>query len=1730
MSSLILNTPVEGEEIVLLINDTITGFTLNFFLDEAIFEKVDDTLTIYFDEVGASIVLDDFYAVYHEEFLPDFMLDGDLIAGADFFEAFDPDLMPSMGYMQFYSNRNNLARQAQMLADGTDSLDGTMGESGYEAEGQLSDAEGTNGDGGNSVNTSGGRFNRDQEIADPYTRPDDFEVTPSEPTLPTIPPAPTPQPRPEVIPTPEPTPTPPVPSVDLAPELNFTDSNTSSSKGTTYDDINDSRDADVDADDNARTHEGSFIFTPGDGETSATITAPNGESITITVNPDGSCSVSSDSLEGEFGSLTVTYNKETGTVDYIYTQTENVTHETSESPKDIFDIKVSDSDGNPDDDASGSIEITIVDDIPTFNDENNDFPELNTNTPSISFDLDDVVDFGGDGKAPNDGIILTVPSDGGYTLEDGVLSYNGEEIGTVTVNPDDNTITIEKNETADEAFKGQELPQLSIDVTVKDSDGSTASGSLDATLDFSYGDNNDSKEDGKGDIKVEITTDGDDNIISKEELDGNDGKIEADITLGKDVSDDDDIIIKDQSGNEIFTGTVGDLKDKFPPAEDGKITITFDPPTDGKTQPSINVTVTDEDGNSTSDSDSTNIDTTVSSDLEGNTVSSNDNSFAENVIVDGIVLDADAKYSFGEEFILRQDGNETPYGKFTVDADGNLLFTQTAPYIHPTGNGNTATTVTVDVPVVDALGNEGTVRVTVTIGDSDVTASATLDSEISNMEQAEGTITFESADGITRLTLEGKEVLLENGMPKAGTVVSVTNGSVEFGDNGSYTFTPNAGYIGSVNLDFIATDSDGDSTTHSEVIEVSGNLAPTANDIILGVTDSEGNRSDTESTAASDSDGDTLSYNITGGDITSGDTTGGANLDNYGSLTSNGDGSFTFELNDAVASLGKDETLTGAYNVTVSDGRGGFDEVTVTVNITGTNDKPSVTTESENLKIAVDDSDLLSTANGALTFTSAETMAGGKITIAGKEYSITQNDDGTFSCAEVAEVNDSIGKSTYGKLGISALKLVDPETGEYKLEYTYTQVTPYHHSEAGNNDETQANADSFTIEIQDGKEAKDGGESVSVTVNVDIKDDGVEILTADGNSYTENEISITTSYKTEYHIFNGDDYITTRILSADEVGNIWGITLGNGGTRYTVGSFVAVETGTVSALTCQTSKAVEVEGVKSATISGNVEGQSADGLKSFTVDVLRPPKNGTDDFIEIDGDPIKISASRDGSTFTASMNGVDYFTLEFDSATGKWEFKQFTEFSSSVVLKFSATDNDGDSDTQYIEIKPATEGFGALMTETTDVTVYEAGLLDDAIHTETAKGQISVKSADGLDEITVVGADGEAVVIAEWDAEANSWVYKSASMDGANIKITSVIGNAQDGYAIEYDYTLTAPVTGAGETNHQTSFDITFKDLKGDVSSGKVDITVVDDTPEASKARPIVEEESGRATQNLISVDFGADAMGGSFTVNGIVATWNGSEWSGAEAQTLEGCTILTFGDVTLKSTNGVDWLAETKQSAGETSKTTTILVKDADGDPQTIEYENTWFESDMGELLSLMSERSMPPANPVDDNNIVNGTDGDDTLYANDNDVLNIAEGETFFSQGTTISGGAGDDRLIGGIYEDVLLGGSCNDTLEGGDGADNLIWKLEDFAHGDVDVAVDFNVEEDTLDLSALKTEGYTFEVVANEEISGYDILISNDDEEPQSQTISLNDVDESIKSDELEAALNTTGVFGG
>ncbi|MDR2054300.1 MAG: hypothetical protein LBQ10_00280, partial [Desulfovibrio sp.] len=85
MADINLTKPVRGERQTVRTGDN-SRIVLDFPANLATLEKDGDNLVFSFDD-GSAVTLENFYRQYTAESIPEFQADGQIIAGADFFNA-----------------------------------------------------------------------------------------------------------------------------------------------------------------------------------------------------------------------------------------------------------------------------------------------------------------------------------------------------------------------------------------------------------------------------------------------------------------------------------------------------------------------------------------------------------------------------------------------------------------------------------------------------------------------------------------------------------------------------------------------------------------------------------------------------------------------------------------------------------------------------------------------------------------------------------------------------------------------------------------------------------------------------------------------------------------------------------------------------------------------------------------------------------------------------------------------------------------------------------------------------------------------------------------------------------------------------------------------------------------------------------------------------------------------------------------------------------------------------------------------------------------------------------------------------------------------------------------------------------------------------------------------------------------------------------------------------------
>ena len=390
---------------------------------------------------------------------------------------------------------------------------------------------------------------------------------------------------------------------------------------------------------------------------------------------------------------------------------------------------------------------------------------------------------------------------------------------------------------------------------------------------------------------------------------------------------------------------------------EGKISFTPELSSGGQKDYTLSVTITDADGDKSSDE--------FEFSVEGTQVSINDVTLtthdaktegsASDTASTTVTLPAGATLVAGSYDVLNGEGGE-PIGTLTVSEDGTITFVQDENYTAGTQGDDKAATDTVHTAHINVTLADGTVvenafDVTVNIVD-DVPVVTLTDANV-NAQYGEsvviGTLTSEyGADGAhatNGLELSINEV---KGELFNGVYTFAGIGTATIDGEGKISFTPelSSGGQKDYTLSVTITDADGDKSSDEFEFSVEGTQV-SINDVTLTTHDAktEGSASDTASTTVTLPAGATLvagSYDVLNGE-------GGEPI---GTLTVSEDGTITFvqDENYTAGTQGDDKAATDTVhtahiNVTLADGTVVENAFSVTVTIV--DDVPTISIDTE---------------------------------------------------------------------------------------------------------------------------------------------------------------------------------------------------------------------------------------------------------------------------------------------------------------------------------------------------------------------------------------------------------------------------------------------------------------------------------------------------------------------------------------------------------------------------------------------------------------------------------------------------------------------------------------------------------------------------------------------------------------------------------------------------------------
>ncbi len=343
---------------------------------------------------------------------------------------------------------------------------------------------------------------------------------------------------------------------------------------------------------------------------------------------------------------------------------------------------------------------------------------------------------------------------------------------------------------------------------------------------------------------------------------------------------------------------------------------------------------------------------TITGTNDGPVANADTGSTTENAAVSGNVLandtDADASDILTVSTVNGSAGNvgasvAGTYGSVVIGADGSYSFTPNAA-ANALAAGQTATD-TFTYTVSDGNGGTATASLTITITGTNDGPVAVADTVTTNENTAAtGNVLTNDTDVDTGDT---KTVSAVNGVAgNVGASVAGTYGAIVIGSNGAYTFTPNAAANAlaagqTVTDTFIYTmrDAAGATSSSNLTVTITG-----ANDGPVAVADTVTRNENTAATGnvlTNDTDvdtGDTKTVSAVNGVA---GNVGVSVAGTYGSVVIGSNGAYTFTPNAAANALAAGQTVTDTFTYTMRDAAGATSSATLTVTVTGVNDRPT---------------------------------------------------------------------------------------------------------------------------------------------------------------------------------------------------------------------------------------------------------------------------------------------------------------------------------------------------------------------------------------------------------------------------------------------------------------------------------------------------------------------------------------------------------------------------------------------------------------------------------------------------------------------------------------------------------------------------------------------------------------------------------------------------------------------
>ncbi|WP_108447829.1 retention module-containing protein [Halomonas sp. BN3-1] len=867
------------------------------------------------------------------------------------------------------------------------------------------------------------------------------------------------------------------------------------------------------------------------------------------------------------------------------------------------------------------------------------------------------------------------------------------------------------------------------------------------------------------------------------------------------------------------------------------------------------------------------------------------------------------------------------YGTLTVNTDGNWSYTLTSSASQD-DKGKTglddSVPETFGVRGVDSDGDTSDpANLTIAIGDDGPSAVADTTSTAEDtavsynvLNNDDGTSDTQGADGATLTT---------------GTLRNPSQGSVSFTSDGNVTFTPAAGFEGQAVIDYTLTDGDGDTASSTLTVTVAADSTPTIDpsgpdgdpatadgaysvqeaglDGGAGQSPGSDAASNSETTngqfKSSTGNDDLARYEVqnSDGDWVEINADGTTVAGDYGSLTVNTDGSWSYTLTDNVThsgtnQTGLDDSLAETFGVRVVDSDGD-------------------TSDPANLTIDIGDDGPSAVAD---TTSTAEDTA--------VSYNVLNNDDGTSDTqgADGATLTDvrvqggaSVGSVSFAPNGEITFTPAAGFEGQAVIDYTLTD---------GDGDTASSTltvtvaADSTPTIDPSGPDGDpttaDGAYSVQEAGLNGGADQSPGSNAASNSETTSGQFKSSTGNDdlARYEVKDSDgNWVEINADGTTVTGDYGSLTVNTDGSwSYTLTSSASQDDKDKTGLDDSVPetfgvRVVDSDGDTSApanlTIDIGDDGPSAVADTTSTAEDTAVSYN-----VLKNDDGTSDTQGADGATLTtATLRNPSQGSVSFTS-DGNVTFTPAAGFEGQAVIDYTLTDGDGDTASSTLTVTVAADSTPTTPSTDTDpttespvATVDEDGLSGgNKGGTGDVGGQFTVATGNLGYRF---GDDGAASSKAfQWNLKDLPDLYTAdgrkvefALVDGGHTVAGSVAGasGAEPVITIKltdqatggYEVTLHQAIEHAeGKDENDLSFNVgyTVTDADGSQADGKLSVVIDDDTPQAFEA------QHGVLTSGMLG-DVNFSDTAGADGADSVVFT---SSIDGTEVASLNGGRVVT--------------------------------------------------------------------------------------------------------------------------------------------------------------------------------------------------------------------------------------------